>query len=104
MNTTTNAIVSHTNHCRRLTFIAIVPPRAVGAARLPPRRGLYPYGRSGVNLHICSQVPQGVPVPTEVAQHWPNGATQQNCVHAGASRENPWSAASTGQFGGLRSL
>jgi hypothetical protein len=26
MNTTTNPIVSQTNHCRRLTFIAIVPP------------------------------------------------------------------------------
>src|SRR5438309_3217862 len=37
MNTMTKATMSHTNHCRRLTFIAIVPPRAVGAARLPPR-------------------------------------------------------------------
>src|SRR4029078_13571151 len=36
MNTTTNAIVSQTNHCFRLTFIAIVPPAQSPLLGYPP--------------------------------------------------------------------
>src|SRR5437588_1735575 len=59
--------------------------RADAAARLSAWGGLYPDGRSEVNLHKREQSPQRVALLTEVAQQWPNRTTEAICVHAGGS-------------------
>src|ERR1044072_5640357 len=55
MNTTTNAIVSHTNHCFRLTFIAIVPPAQSPLLGYPPRWNSTPGDDPGQPAHLQSR-------------------------------------------------
>src|SRR4051794_326488 len=59
MNTTTNAIVSHTNHCLRLTFIAISPPAQSPLLGYPPAGDPTPGDDRGQPAHLLSSTSSG---------------------------------------------
>src|SRR4029079_4139490 len=54
-----NAIVSHTNHCFRLTFIAIVPPAQSPLLGYPPSRHSTPGDDRGQPAHLLSSTSSG---------------------------------------------